>query len=413
MDIKCLCCKKRTTRNQFEFRNRREVTDNNQQLKNRLCKMMKVHHLPDGYVCNRCRVKLRKTEQPGEDSVWCWVDELTNEMKPDEQQLLPPTEQANSVVVKVDMPNIKTYPLSHNICYVCRATVTKGCRKIPSKARVQLLVLHGFLAPVGSRVCITHLHGDNIVNDLEMSPGARHGSNATMDMDDITGLFEEMLDNLKEAYQLPALNFNNMDDSEYLLWTGWSRLQFDQMLPYLKYVNDTELRNKRNALGMFWLKVKTDLSYKQLASLVGLKSRQTFSLIMESVRNSLKKYFVPLYLYPGHLSRETAQSHSTIFSRTFFGSDNVAVIWDGTYFYTHKSEHHETNRSTYSGQKHRHLVKMMSLILPDGYVLDITGPYPSDGYHNDAALASHVLKSHNGLKEFLQDEDVQILDRGF
>ena len=70
MDIKCLCCKKRTTRNQFEFRNRREVTDNNQQLKNRLCKMMKVHHLPDGYVCNRCRVKLRKTEQPGEDSVW-------------------------------------------------------------------------------------------------------------------------------------------------------------------------------------------------------------------------------------------------------------------------------------------------------------------------------------------------------
>ena len=36
-------------------------------------------------------------------------------------------------------------------------------------------------------------------------------------------------------------------------------------------------------------------------------------------------------------------------------------------------------RKTYSGPKSRQLIKFLSIVLPDGYVLDTNGPFMSDG----------------------------------
>ena len=55
------------------------------------------------------------------------------------------------------------------------------------------------------------------------------------------------------------------------------------------------------------------------------------------------------------------------------------------YIYINKSEDHKLQQNTYSVQKSRHLIKFMFIILPDGYVLDLIGPF--NGIDNDAKIA--------------------------
>ena len=102
-------------------------------------------------------------------------------------------------------------------------------------------------------------------------------------------------------------------------------------------------------------------------------------------------FFWP-YLGCSNLTRKDAKSHKTVFSSTFFGTDKVMSIWDGTHFYTEKCRDHEMARRTYSGHKHRPLVKFMSVVLLDGYVLDTLGPYFSDRRNNDANMTRHILR---------------------
>ena len=71
------------------------------------------------------------------------------------------------------------------------------------------------------------------------------------------------------------------------------------------------------------------------------------------------------------------------------------------------------SRHTYSGQKHIALVKFMSLVFPDGYVLDSIGPYLTDGKNNDAGITENILSLHADLTEWLSEGDVCVVDRGF
>jgi hypothetical protein len=94
----------------------------------------------------------------------------------------------------------------------------------------------------------------------------------------------------------------------------------------------------------------------------------------------------------------------------FFGND-VTITWDGTYFYSGKSSAHVVNRSMYSGKKKRHLIKFMSLVLPDGYILETIGPFR--GTMNDASIAENFLETNNELVEWCGGNGQMILDRGF
>ena len=123
----------------------------------------------------------------------------------------------------------------------------------------------------------------------------------------------------------------------------------------------------------------------------------------------LWQHFVPKNLGVNYLSRNQARKHNTSFTLEFFG-DNVTVIWDGTCIYTGKSSAHSTNRATYSDQKHRHLLKFMSLVLPDDYVLDTIGPFR--GNMNDASITPHVLRKCDSLIVWYEDDDVMLVDRG-
>ncbi|CAF4231965.1 unnamed protein product, partial [Rotaria magnacalcarata] len=183
----------------------------------------------------------------------------------------------------------------------------------------------------------------------------------------------------------------------------------------LSHIRSSCNREARNALAMFWIKLKTNLSFRQIGSLFNISGdyenrRKVVSRSFDSIRQVLVDKLLPKHLGIGHLSRSEAIDHNTSFSNEFFGK-KVTIIWDGTYFYTGKSSSHEFQRSTYSGQKKRHLVKFMSLCLADGYCVDTLGPF--FGTQNDASITNHITKTKNALMEWCEPGDIMIVDRGF
>ena len=183
-------------------------------------------------------------------------------------------------------------------------------------------------------------------------------------------------------------------------------------LPHIRTSCNSEARN---ALAMFWIKLKTNLSFKQIGFLFNISGdgenrRKVVSRSFDSVCQVLTDVLVPKYLRISHLSRSEAIDHNTSFSNEFFG-EKVTIIWDGTYFYAGKASSHEFQRATYSGQKKRHLVKFMSLCLADGYCLDTLGPF--FGTANDATVTNHITTTRNVLERWCEASDVIIVDRGF
>ena len=115
------------------------------------------------------------------------------------------------------------------------------------------------------------------------------------------------------------------------------------------------------------------------------------------------------------MSPKEAKKHNTVYSKAFFG-DLPTTIWDGTYLYTYKSSNYSSGRKGFSSHKHRPLVKFMSIVLPDGYVLETIGPFYSNGHNNDAGMTSQILENEvNGVKDWLLDSEQQnvVVDRGF
>ena len=152
-------------------------------------------------------------------------------------------------------------------------------------------------------------------------------------------------------------------------------------------------RSPSEAVCLFWMKLKTNISFRQIGTLYKIDTqeasiRQRVEDTFHVVLDTLNEILVPKYLGLTHLSRLEALNHHTAYSRAFFG-DHLSLIWDGTYIYCNKSNDHVLQRSSYSGQKSRHLIKMMSLVLPDGYVLDLLGPFY--GKDNDASISKVIL----------------------
>jgi len=62
--------------------------------------------------------------------------------------------------------------------------------------------------------------------------------------------------------------------------------------------------------------------------------------------------------------------------------------------------------------KDRHLIKPALVVAPDGYILDIHGPYFSDSRNNDASMLQNEMDAA-GLREWFNNGDIFIVDRGY
>lgn len=127
--------------------------------------------------------------------------------------------------------------------------------------------------------------------------------------------------------------------------------------------------------------------------------RQATSLAICTIRQSLMARFVGENIGFGAITRDDyIERHVTAFlNRLYNGTPQnpkVIVYNDCTYLDIEKSSCFKALRQSYCVHKSRHLVKPSMLVAPDGYLLDIQGPYFTNAANNNARIL---------LNEFIAD----------
>lgn len=156
-----------------------------------------------------------------------------------------------------------------------------------------------------------------------------------------------------------------------------------------------------------------------LKVIFGYSSRQATSLVISTVRQSLMQRFVPANIGVGSITREEfIEQHVNEFSNELYNPDprvpRAIVYADATYTYIPKSSNFSSLRQSFSTHKGRHLLKPELLVAPDGYILDIHGPYFSDSRNNDAQILRNEFdRDADGLGQWVEEGDIFVVDRGY
>lgn len=216
-------------------------------------------------------------------------------------------------------------------------------------------------------------------------------------------------------------NKNSFSDEEFRIISPVSKQQFDEIVTYcdpIPQLNGRRYIKEKDVL-LFLCKLRQELPDDFLKLLFKYNSRQAVSLAVANVRQSLMLRFVPENIGLGAITREGyIQRHVTDFANTLYNPDvedrQIIVYIDGTYSYIEKSTNYRALRWSYFVHKGRHLVKPALMVAPDGYILDIHGPYFSDYQNNDAAMLEKQFEDDAGaLREWLGEGGIVIVDRGY
>lgn len=216
----------------------------------------------------------------------------------------------------------------------------------------------------------------------------------------------------------------NFEDEDFRSLTSLTKEQFRELYTYCDPVNigDQLRRVTKKHLITFLMKIRQGLSDNFIKSLMGWSSRQNVSLAIQIVRASLMATFVPQNL--GFHSVEVENRHHFInqhvtnFANLLYNANPEqarAILYpDCTYIKAPKSTHFRVQRQSYSPHKKYTLLKAGLIVAPDGYILDIHGPYFSDARNNDANILIHELNDDaQSLRNWVQDGDIFVVDRGY
>lgn len=141
-------------------------------------------------------------------------------------------------------------------------------------------------------------------------------------------------------------------------------------------------------------------------------------MAVSTVWRSLSRRFVRENIGLEAINRvDFINQHVTPFANELYnGQPNIPraiVICDAIYAYIHKSSNFRALRQSYSMHKGRHLLKPILIVVTDGYILAILGPYFSDYYNNDAAILQNVfVRDAQALSNRFQNGDIFLVDRG-
>ena len=284
------------------------------------------------FLCSKCKMKLDRIKHEV-SAVSTVFDE--NEMLADDDENFHPNSEAACVSL-----NAARAGKTHSKCVICRAKVEKGgSRVIPIKARFDLLVRFRVFSDPERRICISHLAGNHLLGSLEWSSN-KEEAQLNLTCDQASQIIEEFLTVAREKENSFSLDFNSpyFSDDDCLVWTGWTRTQFQAMLDCLQTTQDSSQREKSMALLIFWVKLKTGLSFQQIACRLNKNNDAGLKMVsraFRSVASDLDKHFAPAFIGCSHISRENSSEHMTAYSSVLYGG-KLCIIWDGTYYYIEK-----------------------------------------------------------------------------
>ena len=120
----------------------------------------------------------------------------------------------------------------------------------------------------------------------------------------ILQLLNDLLSLIQEASSAPRLDFTDpsLINEDYLTWTGWNQEQFENMFNLVSpHILTTCNCEARNTLAIFWIKLKANLSFRQMGSLFNIPGdeenrRKLAARSFDSVRQVLLDKLVPKYI---------------------------------------------------------------------------------------------------------------------
>ncbi|CAF3392279.1 unnamed protein product, partial [Rotaria sp. Silwood2] len=213
---------------------------------------------------------------------------------------------------------------SQNRCVICRRIRDSSTNMItmPKSSRLDLLIVHRMYATQNVRCCEQHIVGHDRLNPMDtVEMNDRKNLKTTLPPQELLLILEDLLTLIQEAIKSPRLDFRDpaLSNDDYLTWTGWNIAQFDMMFDMLSpFLRSSCNREPRNALAIFWIKAKTNLSFSQIGSLFNYTGdsearRKRVADTFDSVRILLVRNLVPLNLGVYHLTRDQALIHNTAF----------------------------------------------------------------------------------------------------
>lgn len=295
------------------------------------------------------------------------------------------------------VPNVPTAKITENKCFICGANSRK---KIPSAARIDIWRKKNIYISYKNRSCPEHLT-NKIFNDDAADAITAYRSYAQMEDSEISKFLNSFAFLENPANVLSFDDLKRYSDESFYLLVGTTKEQFEYLHQHVCCeINNTKTRSSRNALAIFLMKLRLNLSQAVLSVLFNIKNQCTISRIIKTVMKSLKKNFVPKYHGYNHISREDIlQKHSSDYFSKMLNTndDNLVLILDGTYFYIEKPSNQKTQRKTFSPHKHRNLFKSMFVVCPDGYIVAAEGLFYGDGDNNDAKILQSMLKAKGSI----------------
>lgn len=397
----------------------------------RRCKLNSRRHIPPGIkfrryikritgkdcletdvLCNSCTARVYRS-LPTQDKV-----QLSRPEPSGDAEYLP--QQSSTTVFnspKSISLQIPSTPRTHKYCIVCRRDGSRRLRlvQIPQAASTHAFIQTGIFVYADNRCCSHHLEL-GFFNRHALKLIASRKDQNWFSRSDIC----QLVTNIRQMMTANCshLNFDNpavLTSEDYFTLTGLNKEQFQDLSSSLRSLHNSKVRSIRTCIASCLMKLRTGLSNKVISVLLGLEEAQIQRSIA-SVRKALMNDFVPLHLGFEHISHdEFCRRHTTETASKLFGTNinDAITVLDGTYIYIQKSADYSFQRRSYSIHKNRPLLKPMMIVGTDGYILDVIGPYFADCHNNDAAITKHLLLTNNSAKNWFQENDILIVDRGF
>lgn len=305
-------------------------------------------------------------------------------------------------------------------CFICNEE--ENMPRLSLDARVRVFVNMNIFIPEAARCCLHHLCDNGYLLEA-LYPTLLY-------INRLYHLSGKQLQSFLGSIQTAAraklertnlTNLNSLLDEEFKLISPVTKQQFQELLTYCDPVpvaNGNRYVHEKDLL-TFLCKLRKGLSDDFLKLIFDYPSRQAVSLAISTVRQSLMIRFVPENIGVASITCEAyINNHVTEFANTLYNPDPANTILiayiDGTYSYIEKSSNFRVFRQSYSQHKGRHLIKPALIVAPDGYILDIHGPYFSDARNNDAAILRNEFRRDVGaLRYFLGEGGIVIVDRGY
>ncbi|XP_060555609.1 uncharacterized protein LOC132716364, partial [Ruditapes philippinarum] len=397
----CTICNRKANR-----RDRRPVPANIQKY---LKKNLSITCTIDSVVCSGCRIKFyRKLRKPKESGP-VPIDERGDAG----DALVPPSTNERFTSPPSVMLKISSISRSHSRCFVCKRPGPKlVC--LPAEGRFTVFLDHNILVPADARCCPVHISDGTLTQD-SFSNIQTLTSTSLLNRSSICNILQKMRNACLN--QNTSLNFDALDERDYPSLTGLTKPQFDDFCSHLlQHIKTTPKRSPRTTVGLFLVKLYSGMSNKLLSTIFGL-SKSSVRRAIETVRLISMRTVVPIYLGIETVPRSTLiQNHTRQLAKTLFNADDnqLILVLDGTYIYINKSNNFKFQRRSFSMHKGRPLVKPMVVVTTTGHFVTIVGPYLADGKNNDAAILNHMLRANiQNFREFLQEGDILVVDRGF